>query len=400
MRILSEINGLAAVPATLQPMVDSDDAPSDSRRERLRFWRSAAGFWRGRTARSVWSLTAALVAIVALQLYVQYQLNFWNRDFFNALERRDGDALQTQALLLLPLGAASIALAVASVWGRMTMQRRWREWLTTHLIRHWFDEERYASLGRGPGESCIPEYRIAEDARMATDAPIDFALGMLSSLLTAFVFIQILWTIGGDATVTVAGLPLRIPGYLVISVVVYSGLITTTMLLVGAPLPRVIARKNQAEAQLITAAHGVRDIGEGLAPVQNKVRAQHELWNALKAVLVQWRRLCWQLVRTTLVSQGNTLLAPIIGLVLCAPKFLVGAITLGELTQAAAAFTIVQGSFGWLVDNYNRVADWASSIDRVGSLLLALDELDAGHAATITIDSAAPTAVPVTPEIR
>ena len=247
-------------------MTAPDDVPADSRRRWSRFWRSATGFWRGRRAWSVWSLCAALVAIVALQLYVQYQLNYWNRDFFNALERRDGDALRTQALLLVPLCAASIALAVTSVWGRMTMQRRWREWLTTHLIRHWLDADRYVGLARVPGESCIPEYRIAEDARVATDAPIDFALGVLSSLLTAFVFIQILWSIGSDATLAVAGVTIRIPGYLVISVVVYSGLITTTMLLVGAPLTRVIARKNQAEAELITAAHGVRDIGEGLSP--------------------------------------------------------------------------------------------------------------------------------------
>jgi putative ATP-binding cassette transporter len=301
---------------------------------------------------------------------------------------------------MMPLCAASIALAVTSVWGRMTMQRRWREWLTTHLIRHWLDEDRYAGLARVPGESCIPEYRIAEDARIATDAPIDFALGVLSSLLAAFVFIQILWTIGGDATLSVAGMAIRIPGYLVISVVIYSGLITTTMLVVGAPLPRVIARKNQAEAELITAAHGVRDIGEGLAPAQTKAKAQHALWASLAAVLAQWRRLCWQLVRTTLISQGNTLLAPIIGLVLCAPKFLAGAITLGELTQAAAAFTIVQGSFGWLVDNYNRVADWASSIDRVGSLMLTLDELDGGQTATIAMEAAMPPAVPVTREVR
>jgi ABC-type uncharacterized transport system fused permease/ATPase subunit len=379
-------------------MTAPDETPAGARRQWSRFWRSAAGFWRGRSASGVWSLCAALVAIVVLQLYVQYQLNYWNRDFFNALERRNGDALRTEALILLPLCAASIALAVTSVWGRMTMQRRWREWLTTHLIRHWLDAERYVGLARAPGDSCIPEYRIAEDARIATDAPIDFALGVLSSLMTAFVFIQILWNIGGDATLAIAGLTIRIPGYLVISVVIYSGLITTTMLLVGAPLTRVIARKNQAEAELITAAHGVRDIGEGLAPAQNKMQAQQDLWGALASALAQWRKLCWQLVRTTLVSQGNTLLAPIIGLVLCAPKFLAGAITLGELTQAAAAFTIVQGSFGWLVDNYNRVADWASSIDRVGSLMLALDDLDTDVARPIG-PSMLPV-VPVTPEIR
>ena len=82
-------------------------------------------------------------------------------------------------------------------------------------------------------------------------------------------------------------------------------------------------------------------------------------------------------MRTTLVSQGNTLLAPVIGLVLCAPKLLTGTMELGELTQAAAAFTLVQGSFNWLVDNYSRVADWNSSLQRVGGLLLLLDQL--GH---------------------
>ena len=80
----------------------------------------------------------------------------------------------------------------------------------------------------------------------------------------------------------------------------------------------------------------------------------------------------------TFVSHGNTLLAPIIGLVLCAPKFLAGAMTLGELTQAAAAFTLVQGSFNWLVDNYGRVADWVSSLERVGGLLISLDQLNHG----------------------
>jgi vitamin B12/bleomycin/antimicrobial peptide transport system ATP-binding/permease protein len=50
--------------------------------------------------------------------------------------------------------------------------------------------------------------------------------------------------------------------------------------------------------------------------------------------------------------------------------------TLGELTQAAAAFTLVQGSFNWLVDNFNRVADWVSSLERVGGLLLSLDRLN------------------------
>ncbi len=351
----------------------SANKEDDPRREWSRFWESASGFWR---AWRVWSLCLLLIGIVVLQLDVQFRLNYWNRDFFDALETRNPARLKSQALLLMPLCAASVALAITSVWGRMTMQRKWREWLTSKVIDYWIEDNRYARLAAVQSEQQIPEYRIAEDVRIATDAPIDFALGLLSSLLTAIIFIQVLWRVGGDAMVPVGPYQVWIPGYLVISVAAYSGIVTLAMMLVGSPLTRVIQIKNQAEAELITAAHLLRDIGEGVKPKAQRPEACRVLWEAVKNAMEQWRRLCWQLMRTTLVSHGNSLLAPVIGLVLCAPKFLSGALTLGELTQAAAAFTLVQGSFNWLVDNYGRIADWASSLERVGGLLLSLDQLN------------------------
>src|SRR5579864_6350624 len=96
-----------------------------SRREWARFWESASGFWLGRRALRIWLFCASLIVVVGLQLYVQFRLNYWNRDFFDALENRSPDRLRMQALLLVPLCAASVALAVASVWGRMTVQRKW-----------------------------------------------------------------------------------------------------------------------------------------------------------------------------------------------------------------------------------------------------------------------------------
>ncbi|MGA7806850.1 SbmA/BacA-like family transporter [Bradyrhizobium sp.] len=375
----------------------SENSAENLHRQWSRFWQSASGFWRGLSAWRVWLLCAALVAIVVLQLYVQFRLNYWNRDFFDALENRDGGRLRAQALLLIPLCAASVALAVTSVWGRMTVQRKWREWLSGHVIDYWMEEERYVRLAQvqDGGEQQIPEYRIAEDTRIATDAPVDFALGLVGSLLNAIVFIQVLWTVGGNATLSVFGTSFWIPGYLVVSVVVYSGLVTTAMVLVGAPLTRVVLIKDQAEAELITAAHLLREIGEGVAQKRREEEVKRGLWQALANTMAQWRNLCWQLARTTLVSQGNTLLAPVIGLVLCAPKFLADAMTLGELTQAAAAFTLVQGSFNWLVDNYGRVVDWISSLERVGGLLLSLDDLN--HATSRSGETPAMPVEPVRP---
>ena len=143
----------------------TEQRTDDLNEEWARFWVSASGFWRGPRAWPLWLLVAALVGIVVAQLYVQFRFNYWNRDFFDGLEQRNAGLLQTQVMLLVPLCAASIALEVASVWGRMTVQRCWRAWLSTHVIDYWAEESRYARLARAQGRQKIPEYRIAQDVR-------------------------------------------------------------------------------------------------------------------------------------------------------------------------------------------------------------------------------------------
>lgn len=70
------------------------------------------------------------------------------------------------------------------------------------------------------------------------------------------------------------------------------------------------------------------------------------------------------------------MLAQVVGLLLCTPKYVAGTMLLGEVVQAAAAFVMVQGACSWFTDNYPRLAQWAASANRVASLLLALDKLD------------------------
>ena len=105
------------------------DASHSDRARLVRFRSTARGFWRGKSAMIAWPLTIGLVVIAVLQLAVQYRLNYWNRDFFNALARRDGDTLGRQVMVFAPLAIMSVGLSVISVWARMTTQRKWRQWL-------------------------------------------------------------------------------------------------------------------------------------------------------------------------------------------------------------------------------------------------------------------------------
>lgn len=339
-----------------------------------RFWHTASGFWR--SSLSLWGLVALLVITVLLGLLVQYRLNIWNRDFFDALERKDGPELGQQALAFVPLVVASTTIAIFGVWSRMTAQRQWRDWLSQHLIGRWLANGRYCRLHLAPGDHDNPEYRIAEDARVATDAPIDFAVGLLQSVLIAITFIHVLWVVGGDLVIKASGRLIVIPGYLVFAAVVYAILTSSAMLLIGRRLVPVVEAKNEAEAELRHAATRLRQrVFQDRDWRKNSVM-ESAVGTALGQVITQWRHLCAQLMRTTLISHANALVSPLVGVILCAPKYLAGTMTLGEVTQAAAAFFTVQAALNWLVDNYPRVADWRSSAHRVATLLVALDAVD------------------------
>ena len=336
-----------------------------------RFWASASGFWRGKSALLGWSLTITLVVMGIAQLAVQYRLNYWNRDFFDALQFRDGHGLFLQSLIFVPLAILSVGLKVAAVWGRMTMQRKWREWLTTNILHAWLYRDHYRQLEGVAGEYQNAEYRISYDAKTATDAPVDLALGMFTSALTALIFVGVLWDVGGSISFAAGRLQLTIPGYLVVGVVIYSLLFTRVMLVIGRKLPAVIQVQSQAEAEFLAAANQIRNANHSSVMPKEIQLA----WNTFRQVLEAWRKLCWQLMGTTFVSQTDLLFAPVAAWILCAPKYISGVMTLGELMQASAAFVTVQISFNWLVDNYQRLADWRAAVNRVATLLLALDEV-------------------------
>jgi putative ATP-binding cassette transporter len=346
----------------------------------VRFWRSACGFWHGRSRPLSWSLAALLVTTVALQLYIQYKLNYWSRDFFNAIEKKDESLLWLQISAFAPLAAISLTLTLVSLWGRMTTQREWRRWLSNHLYDYWVHDGRHTQLRFMSGEHQTPEYRIAEDARVATELPVDLVLGLLSSVLTAIVFIGVLQSIGDNLELAVFGLNVMVPSYLVVAVVIYSLSLTAVTMIIGRQLVRVIEDFKGAEADLRAAGSCLRAAGEELSVEPRPGEHRRALREALDRVIERWRALCWQLMRMTVVSHTNMLVGPSIALLLCAPKYIAGTMTLGAMVQAAAAFAVVQGAFSWVADSYGRLAEWASSAKRVGSLLQSLDRIETDDA--------------------
>ena len=341
-----------------------------------RFWMSARGFWGNSGHRIAWFGSVGLLLLIVFYVAVQYGINLWNRKIFDAIEKRDSAAVLWLSAAFFPLAFTSVALGVAQVFARMGIQRRWRAWLTDNVVSRWLNHGRYYQLNLVAGDHKNPEYRIAEDLRIATDAPVDFIAGVTSALLSAATFIVVLWTIGGALSVSLAGTTLTIPGFLVVAAVAYAALASTAMAVIGRRFVAISENRNQAEAEFRYVLTRVRENGESIALLGGETEERDGIDKSLRGVLRQWARLCGQHMRTTIVSQGSNIIAPVLPVLLCAPKFLDGSMTLGQVMQAASAFTIVQSAFGWLVDNYPRLADWNACARRIASLMMSIDSLE------------------------
>ncbi|MCK1399129.1 ABC transporter ATP-binding protein/permease [Bradyrhizobium sp. 4] len=364
-------------------LVEPDPALSPEEAEQARkdylltrFWISARGFWGRNGDRLAWLYSIGLGVLIVLTVGFQYGINVWNRAIFDAIEKREASTVFHLTAVFFPLAIGSIVLGVAQVFARMGIQRRWRAWLTASVLTRWLGNGRYYQLNLVSGDHKNPEYRIAEDLRVATDSPVDFLAGVTSALLSAVTFIVVLWTIGGALTVTLAGSSVTIPGFLVIAAMLYAGIASGSILVIGRQFVQVSEDKNQAEADFRYTLTRVRENGESIALLGGEEEERDGIDRNFTNVLRQWARLAGQHMRTTLVSQGSSLVAPVVPLLLCAPKFLDGSMTLGQVMQAASAFTIVQSAFGWLVDNYPRLADWNACARRIASLMMSLDGLE------------------------
>ncbi|HWV52577.1 ABC transporter ATP-binding protein/permease [Pseudorhodoplanes sp.] len=377
------LDDTAAEPEEAPPPDPAIDPEEEARKEKERrralkgrFWSSASRFWGRNGDRLAWPLTIGLFVLVLLTVAAQYGVNVWNRAIFDALEKRESARVLWLAGIFFPLAAASVTLGVINVFARMSTQRRWRAWFSDHVLNEWLKNGRYYQLNLVSGDHQNPEGRLTDDLRISTDAPVDFAVGVTNASLSAITFIYVLWTIGGSLTIPLGGSEITIPGFLVVAAILYAVIASGTMTFVGRRFVEVSESKNQAEADYRYQLTRVRENGESIALLGGEEEERAGLNRSLVTVLRRWRELCGQHMRTTVVSQGSGIIAPVLPIILCAPKFLDGSMSLGEVMQAASAFTIVQAAFNWLVDNYPRLAEWSAGARRVASLMVSLDALE------------------------
>lgn len=341
-----------------------------------KFMALTLGFWRRPGCKRAWLLSIGLCASLLAVLVVDVGINRFQSALFNALEQKNVGRVWNAILVLPLIVLGGAAAGVCVVWTREVLQVRWREWVTSALADRWAAKARYRRIQTAGVEPPNPEYRIADDVRMALDPLVDFAIGLFSAVLGAATFIGILWTVGGSLSVQIDGAAITIPAFMVIAALIYGVGVSTLAVFVGRPLVARVARRNEAEAKLRFELTRLREHAATIAAADGGAAARTAIGNVYSSVVERWIAMIWLHARLTWVTNGSGVLIPLLPLALAAPKYLQGGLSLGDVVSLAAAFVKVQAAITWLVDNFRQVAQWYASAGRVVDLLDAMDRID------------------------
>lgn len=336
----------------------------------------AGGFWSGGRRLEAWTLTAALVVLTLCQIVVPVAVNFWSQRFFDALEQRSMDRFMAMVGLIVLIIAGNMLVQSLHMWVKRRLQYGWREWLTAEVVNNWLWRGRHHQITYLAGDHDNPDGRITEDIRISTEYAVDLVHSLFYCLVLLVSFTQILWAISGAPEVTLGDLTFAVPGYLVYVAVAYAGAGTGIALLLGRPLVRSTNARQGREADLRFGLARVRENGSAitLLHAERTERGRiHQLVDVLKAA---WNAQTMALANIMMFGAGWSVLSTAFPLMIAAPRYIGGAITLGVLMQTAQAFQQTVSGLSWPIDNLGRVAEWRASVERVFGLRRALDRLD------------------------
>jgi putative ATP-binding cassette transporter len=360
---------------TTQPSTPEEEAAVQEGFLR-RFWRLARGYYAGEERRTAWMLTAGVVGLTLVQIAIQVRFNLWNRDFFNALEARDRGAFFGQMGTFLLLTVASMVVAVFQLYVRQLLQLRWREWLVFRLQGRWLAGSRHYQMNFLPDSADNPDQRISENTRWATAMAVDMAVGLFQSAVMLISFVGILWTLSGPLQVAFGSNQFDIPGYMVFAALIYAVIGSTLTYFIGRPMVDINIRRNEAESDHRFALIRIRESSEGVALIRGEPDEERGLRRSFGHVVTVMKDLMRTERRLMWLTSAYGMIAGVFPILVASPRYFAGAITLGVLMQIGSAFGEVTRALNWFVDNFPRLADWRSHMERVVALEDSLDTAD------------------------
>jgi vitamin B12/bleomycin/antimicrobial peptide transport system ATP-binding/permease protein len=342
-------------------------------------WNLAAPFWVNQDrqslnafgitvdARDSWISRGILVTIIILTIsnvYILIALNSWTARLFNSLQAKNIEQLSKELWYWLMLAAIFTVTNVYRLWLTQHLVIRWRCWLSEAFISNWLRDGTHYRLELANGIADNPEQRIEEDCNQFVTNFLNISLGALQHIAIIGSFFSILWSLSGTLILPIFG-GVSLPGYMMWATIGYAVLGSWLTHVVGRPLAAVNFNLERYSADFRCSMTRVRDNCESIALLRGEGTERLRLITAIGKIRATWSDYMRYTKNISWISSCYGQAATIFPIIIAAPQYFSNKIELGGLVQSVGAFTQVQSSLSWFIDNYTNLSAWKAAADRL-----------------------------------
>lgn len=331
------------------------------------------------------AMVVFLVVINQAEVAIIVRLNFFNHDWFDAIEKHDAATFWTQLLLVFtPYAFIYVAMTVIELFVQQMLVVRWRTWLTDHFVSRWLAHHNHYRISLVEALTDNPDQRISEDifrfinggndGSNQTFGLYDFSILLISTITTLVSFSILLWTL--SESFTLPGTDIALPGFLFWVALIYAAAGTLVTHLIGRPLIGLFFQRQHMEADFRFSLARLREYTEQVALLSGEAAEKTILGGRFGALVANYLDVTFRRMRVFAFTQAFSQLSPIIPFIFTAPFYFAGKIVLGTMTQTADAFGRVSGSLTFFVSYYMYLAGFKSVVDRLNSFDEAIDQAE------------------------
>jgi len=349
-------------------------------------WHLTRVYWASPGGRVGGLLYATSIVFELCTVYGNVLLARAQRTVFDTIQTKEMLPFLHAVGLFVATGVGFVVVSTYRIYVRQNLEIRWRRWLTDHFLDCWMGSQAYYRMELRREHTDNPDQRIAEDVRDYVASALGLSLSLLSAVATLFSFVGILWTLSGEWMIKLGGREFQIPGFMMWVALVYAGLATWATHRVGRPLVPINFDQQRFEADFRYTLVRFRENVEAVAFYRGEEGERRGAKRRFHGVVDNWLRLIRAQRNLALCTTGLGQANGIVPLLVAAPGYFLGRLTLGDVIQTNIAYGQVSGALVWLVNAYQEIAHWRASVERLFSFTEAIEQTYEGLAHNVGIE--------------
>jgi putative ATP-binding cassette transporter len=316
-----------------------------------RFWRLIRPYWASDRRARAFVLIAAMTVLSLATVGMQAIFSYVSRDLMNALQAKD--AARFHHLLMLFVLWIVLFVPIAAIYPYLTglLGIDWRDWMTERFVRRMLQHNTLYYIMRDHTVD-NPDQRISEDVNSFTSGALNYSMTVLQAIVTTITFFGILWAISRSLAVCLIG---------------YAIAGTWLAIVIGRRLVVINFNQQRFEADYRFALVHARDNAEAIALYDGANDEAQQLRQRFAKVISNYKLLILWQRHLSLYTAAFDNAAALVPYFVLAAAYFSGHFQLGEFTQAAYAFSVLQGSLSLVVDQFQALTEYASVANRLAA---------------------------------